>query len=207
MALFITFEGGEGCGKSLQSRNLYRRLIKLELPAALIHEPGGTALGQKVRYLLKQACDVPISPLAELFLFNASRCQLVQDVIKPALDEDKIVICDRFSDSTLAYQSYGRGINLASVKEINRMAVLGLKPDLTFLLDIPPEIGLSRKKTGANDRFEMEQLAFHKRVRDGFLELASKEPKRWVIIDSQLSRTRISDLVWQRVSKLLKQKL
>jgi dTMP kinase len=204
MALFITFEGGEGCGKSLQSRTLFRRLVKLALPAVLIHEPGGTPLGQKVRYLLKQACEIPISPLAELLLFNASRCQLVRDVINPALKQDKIVICDRFSDSTLAYQSYGRGVDIKLVKEVNQIAASGLTPDITFLLDIPPEFGLARKKSGANDRFEKEKLAFHNRVRNGFLELASKEPQRWTIIDSQLSKSQISSLVWQKVNSLLK---
>jgi dTMP kinase len=204
MSLFITFEGGEGCGKSLQSRTLFRRLDKLALPVILVHEPGGTLLGQKIRFLLKKACEIPVSPLAELLLFNASRCQLVQDVIGPALNEDKIVICDRFSDSTIAYQSYGRGLDIEAVNEINQKAVSGLKPDLTFLLDVPPNIGLSRKKAGANDRFEKEKLAFHTRVRNGFLEMAAREPGRWMIIDSQLSRSRISSLVWQKVSSLLK---
>lgn len=205
MSIFITFEGGEGCGKSLQSRTLHRRLSKISTRAILIHEPGGTLLGQKIRYLLKKACDIPISPLAELFLFNASRNQLVHDVIKPALKENKIVICDRFSDSTLAYQSYGRGLNLALVREINLLAVQGLKPDLTFLLDVPPEIGLKRKKYGTNDRFEQEILAFHQRVRQGFLNLAQDEPQRWVIIDSLLPPRKISETIWERVNSLLNQ--
>jgi len=169
MPLFITFEGGEGCGKSLQSRKLYRKLTQSAVPAVLIQEPGGTPLGVKVRYLLKQACEVPVSPLTELMLFNASRSQLVQDVILPGLEGGKIVICDRFTDSTVAYQSYGRGLDLNTVKTINEIASRGLKPDLTFLLDVPPEIGLSRKRQQANDRFEKEAVEFHQRVREGFL--------------------------------------
>ena len=204
MALLITFEGGEGCGKTLQSRILYRRMIQNSCPAILIHEPGGTLLGQRVRYLLKQSCQIPISPVVELLLFNASRGQLVQDVIRPALKGDKTVICDRFSDSTLAYQSYGRGLDADKVREVNEMAVAGLKPDVTFLLDIRPEIGLSRKKSGINDRYEQEKLDFHRRVRDGFLELASQDPGRWIIINSELSRKHISELIWQKVSDLFK---
>jgi dTMP kinase len=203
MSFFITFEGGEGCGKSLQSRNLYQRLVKTSISTILIREPGGTLLGQKIRYILKQACDIPISPLTELFLFNASRCQLVQDVIQPALKEGKVVICDRFSDSTIAYQSYGRELDLSVVKQINQLAVHSLKPDLTILLDVPPEIGLSRKKSGTNDRFEKETLEFHRKVREGFLKLAAEEPQRWIVIDSLLSPDRISDLIWQKVSFLL----
>jgi dTMP kinase len=204
MALFITFEGGEGCGKSTQARNLYRKLDKITIPAILIREPGNTPLGERVRYLLKQASEISISPLAELMLFNASRSQLVTDVIMPGLKEGKVIICDRFADSTIAYQSYGRGLDLDTVKEINRIASGGLKPDLTFLLDIPPELGLSRKNADANDRFEQEELAFHYKVRQGFLQLASEEPERWVVIDSTLSKNQIGGLVWDKVGQLLK---
>jgi dTMP kinase len=201
MALFITFEGGEGSGKSTQTRSVYRRLDQVALPAILIHEPGGTLLGDKVRYLLKQACNVPISPLTELLLFNASRSQLVKDVIQPSLNEGKIVLCDRFTDSTIAYQSYGRGLDIRTVNEINKISTQGLKPDLTILLDVPPEVGLARKRSGANDRFEQEALAFHKRVREGFLNLASEEPQRWIVIDSTLPRDRISELIWDKISQ------
>jgi dTMP kinase len=112
MALFITFEGGEGSGKSTQIRTLYRRLDMLAVPAILIREPGGTLLGDRIRYILKQACQVPISPLSELLLFNASRSQLVKEVIQPAVTAGKIILCDRFTDSTIAYQCYGRGLDL-----------------------------------------------------------------------------------------------
>lgn len=203
MSLFITFEGGEGCGKSLQTRVLHRKLTQLAIPAILVYEPGGTTLGERVRQLLKRACEIPISPLTELLLFNASRSQLVEEVIQPGLQQGKIVICDRFADSTLAYQSYARGLDLATVKEINRIATQGLQPDLTFLLDVPPYVGLSRKKAGANDRFEQETPAFHQRVREAFLKLAAEEPQRWVVIDSTLPRDRITGLIWERVSQWL----
>jgi dTMP kinase len=204
MSLFITFEGGEGCGKSLQSRILDRKLAQLAIPAILIHEPGGTPVGEKVRYLLKQACEIPISPLTELLLFNASRSQLITDVIQPGLKEGKIVICDRFVDSTIAYQSYGRGLDINMVREISRIASQGIKPDLTFLLDVPPEVGLSRKQTTATDRFDKEDRIFHQKVRDGFLALAAAEPHRWEIIDSNLSRKEIGDLIWNKIRPLLK---
>jgi dTMP kinase len=201
MSLFITFEGGEGCGKSFQSRALKRRLENLAVFSILIREPGGTPLGERVRFILKQACDIPISPLTELLLFNASRSQLVKHVIQPSLEAGQIVICDRFSDSTVAYQSYGRGLDLKTVKEVNRIASQGVKPDLTFLLDVPPELGLSRKRPEANDRFEKEDLDFHQRVREGFFKLAAEEPQRWVIIDSTLSKKHISNLIWEQVNK------
>lgn len=203
MSLFITFEGGEGCGKSLQSRALYRKLTRLAIPAILIHEPGGTPLGERVRFLLKQNREIRISPLTELLLFNASRSQLVAEVIQPGLKEDKIVLCDRFADSTIAYQSYGRGLDLSVVKEVNRIACQGLKPDLTFLLDVTPELGLSRKTNGAGDRFEQEAVAFHQKVREGFLQLAAEEPQRWLVIDSTLSRAQISGIIWNRVGQIL----
>jgi dTMP kinase len=188
MKLFITFEGGEGCGKSLQSKHLYHRLNKLVLPALLIHEPG----------------DISVSALSELMLFNASRSQLASDVILPALKEEKIVICDRFSDSTLAYQSFARGLDFKTVQQINDIACQGLKPDIIFLLDVPPEIGLARKKAGANDRFEQEDMDFHQRVREGFLKLAKQNHRRWVIIDATLPPKRIGQIIWNRVSREMK---
>jgi dTMP kinase len=199
MALFITFEGGEGSGKSTQIRTLYRRLDQLAIPVVLIREPGGTLLGDRIRYILKQACQVPISPLSELLLFNASRSQLVKEVIQPAIKEGKIVLCDRFTDSTIAYQSYGRGLDISSVKETNNIATQGVRPDLTFLLDVPPDTGLKRKRERANDRFEKEAMDFHQKVREGFLKLAGEEPGRWTVIDSTLSRDEIASIIWEIV--------
>jgi dTMP kinase len=200
MPLFITFEGGEGCGKSFQSRALYRKLLLASLPAILIHEPGGTPLGEKIRRLLKQEWDIPISPLTELMLFNASRSQLVTDVIQPALKAGENVICDRFSDSTLAYQSYGRGLDFNLIAEINRLASQGVKPDITFLLDVLPETGLSRKKKVEDDRFDRETLSFHQKVREGFLALAA-DSRRWVVIDAALPKNQIAAIIWDKVNR------
>ena len=202
MPLFITFEGGEGCGKSFQSKTLFRKLERLAVPSILIHEPGGTLLGERVRKLLKQASDISISPLTELLLFNASRSQLVGEVIQASLKKGQAVICDRFADSTIAYQHYGRGLDLQLVHEVNRIASQGCRPDITFLLDAPPEIGLSRKRPDAQDRFEQEDLDFHRKVRAGFLKMAAQEPDRWVVIDSTLSRSKIAGVVWKRVERL-----
>jgi dTMP kinase len=203
MSLFITFEGGEGCGKSTQSRILHRRLKKLAIPSLLIHEPGITSLGKKVTQLLKWSKSINISPLAELLLFNASRTQLVSEVIKPNLEKKVVVICDRFADSTMAYQGYGRGLDLNTVKVANALGTQGLVPNLTFLLDIPVEKGSERNKEKIPDRFEKENVNFHRRVREGYLKLAKAEPRRWLVIDATKSKEEIAEIIWQRVSKLL----
>jgi dTMP kinase len=206
MFLFITFEGGEGCGKSTQSKMLYRRLEKLDVPALLIHEPGVTALGSEIRRLLKWSEGLKISPVAELLLFNAARIQLVTEIIKPALEKGTTVICDRFADSTTAYQGYGRRLDMGAVAVANQIGTQGLKPDLTIFMDMPVKIGLARKKDKKSDRFEVENLSFHRRVREGYLKLAAAEPKRWLVIDATKSRDEIATLIWQRVSKELPRK-
>jgi dTMP kinase len=203
MALFITFEGGEGSGKSVQAKALYRKLSQLAIPVVLTHEPGGTPFGNKIARLLKWAQDTDISPLTELMLFNASRAQLVAKVILPSLKKGKVVICDRYADSTTAYQSYGRGLDLEMVNTINHAATQGLKPNLTVLLDIPAEEGLARKKARKQDRFERENIVFHQRVRKGYLKLAANDPKRWLVIDATQSKEKIEQTIWQKVSQLL----
>ncbi|MBL7126401.1 MAG: dTMP kinase [Dehalococcoidales bacterium] len=206
MALFITFEGGEGSGKSVQARALCRRLSRLAIPAILTHEPGVTSLGRKIAHWLKWGKDIGISPPAELMLFNASRAQLVNEVILPNLQSGKVIICDRYADSTIAYQSYGRGLDLTMVKAVNEAAVQGVKPDLTILLDMPVETGLARKKDKKPDRFEQENITFHRRVRQGYLELARAESDRWLVIDAAKSREAIAEIIWQKVSQLLSKK-
>ena len=203
MSLFITFEGGEGCGKSTQSRMLSRRLKKLAVPSLLIHEPGITALGKKITQLLKWSKDIKISPLAELLLFNVSRAQLVTEVIKPNLEKGVIVLCDRYADSTIAYQGYGRGLDLDKVKATNALGMQGVIPNLSILLDVPAETGFARNKDKKPDRFEKENLSFHKRVREGYLKLAKAEPKRWLVIDATKTKEEIAAIIWQRVSKRL----
>jgi dTMP kinase len=205
MSLFITFEGGEGCGKSVQARALYRRLLKLAIPALLTHEPGGTPFSKRLGRWLKWAAGVDISPLTELLMFNASRAQLVSEVIKPALQSGKMVICDRYSDSSTAYQGYGRGLFLETVRAINNSATQGLKPNLTILLDISAEEGLARKSARRQDRFEQEALAFHHRVRKGYLELAANEPQRWLMIDASQPKEKIKEIIWQRVSQMIRE--
>lgn len=203
MALFITFEGGEGSGKTIQAKALYRRLYKLAIPVLLTHEPGGTLLGDRLARWLKWSQDTGISPLTELLMFNASRAQLVAEVIQPGLKDGKVFICDRYTDSTTAYQSYGRGLNLELVKAINNAAAQGLKPSLTVLLDIPAEDGLARKRTKRHDRFEQEDVAFHQKVREGYLKLAADDPQHWLVIDASQSKAKIRQIIWQRVSQLL----
>lgn len=207
MSLFITFEGGEGCGKSTQAEKLFRKLCKASLPVVRTFEPGGTRLGRKVRpTLVSRQLKMQLSPMTELFLFAASRAQLVTEVIHPNLDDGKIVICDRFTDSTLAYQGYGRGINLKTIDIINTLATGGLKPELVILLDLPPQIGLTRHQGNKLGRFEQEGLDFHKRVRDGYLKLAAREPERWLVIDATLPKTEIGKIIWEKVSQLLASK-
>ncbi|MCD6452762.1 MAG: dTMP kinase [Dehalococcoidales bacterium] len=203
MSLFITFEGGEGSGKSTQSRILYEKLAGLTLPAILTHEPGGTSLGSQLKNWLKWIDDKDIPPLTELLLFNASRSQLITEVIRPNLKSHKVVISDRYADSTIAYQGYGRGLDLATVKAVNDIATQRLKPDLTVLLDIPVNDGFTRKKGDKHDRFEQETLAFHQRVRKGFLKLAQQEPSRWLVIDATQSKDKIAQIIWQRVNQCL----
>ena len=202
MGLFITFEGGEGCGKSTQSRLLLKKLKQRNIPAVLTHEPGGTALGDELRKTLKRKRDSSISPQAELFLLAASRAQLVAEVIRPALEEGKVVLCDRFTHSTMVYQGYGRGLDFTAIKMVNNMATRHLNPALIILLDIAPEQGLARKRS-LKDRFELEDISFHRRVREGYLKMAAAEPDRWLVIDASLPKRKVAEIIWERVSRLL----
>jgi dTMP kinase len=201
--LFITFEGGEGCGKSTQARLLLNNLEHRNIPAVLTHEPGGTPLGNRIRSILKVKRDFDISPQAELFLFAACRAQLIGEVILPALEAGRCVICDRFSGSTLAYQGYGRGLGLELIKSINSAATGGLEPDLIFLLDIQPETGLERKHNTGDDRFEAENVAFHRRVRDGYLELAARDPGRWIVVEAQQPVAKLGKTILDHVLPIL----
>jgi len=206
LGLFITFEGGEGCGKSTHSRLLLKKLEQQNIPAILTHEPGGTPLGNELRNLLKRRRGSPISPEAELFLLAASRAQLVAETIRPALEEGKVILCDRFTHSTMVYQGYGRGLDFTAIKMVNNMATRHLNPDLIVLLDIQPEQGLARKRS-LKDRFELEDLSFHRRVREGYLKLAEAEPDRWLMIDASSPKGRIAEIIWDRVSSLLGQRI
>jgi len=203
LAFFVSFEGGEGSGKSTQARVLYERLLQANVPAVLTHEPGGTALGDKARRLLKRSQQAEISPIAELFLIVASRAQLVTEVIRPSLDSGAVVVCDRYADSTVAYQGYGRGIDMDFVHAVNRVATQGVFPQLVVLLDMPIEAGLTRKGTVARDRFEAESAEFHQRVREGYVRMASADPQRWLVLDATLPKREISRRIWDRVAEML----
>jgi dTMP kinase len=204
MSLFITFEGIEGCGKSTQSKILKKRLDKMAIPALLTHEPGVTALGKRINHLLKWTEKVSISPVAELLLFNVSRAQLVSEVIRPAISRGTIIICDRYADSTVAYQGYGRELDLGIVNKANETGTQGIVPDMTILLDMPVETGMQRKEGEKPDRFESESLEFHQKVRQGYLKLAAEQPQRWVVIEADQDKRTIGNLVWQAVASLMK---
>lgn len=195
MAYFITFEGGEGSGKTTQIRQAGEFLRQQGIPCLITEEPGGTPLGQKIREILLNRNAFSIAPLSELLLFQASRYEHVETVIGPALKAGKVVLCDRYTDATIAYQGFGRGISLEQIQRLNDFATASLKPDRTFLFDMPVEAGLSRASQRMDqqqdqlreDRFEQEALAFHQRVRDGYLSLAQAEPERFIILDGTKS--------------------
>jgi dTMP kinase len=199
-SFFIVFEGGEGSGKTTQAKGLANRLRKLGFPVMLTHEPGGTLLGNKLRRWVKWGRGVTTQ--TELFLFLASRSQLVSRVIRPALEKSHIVICDRFDASTFAYQGYGRGMDPDFLRMVNTFVTDGLRPDLTVLLDVSAEQGLGRKKMKM-DVFEREEFLFHQRVREGYLKMAAADPERWMVIDATLPEVKIRDIIWEQVQKSL----
>ena len=201
MGLFVVFEGIEGSGKSTQSSALAHRLQQAGVPVAAVHEPGSTAIGEEISRLLKMGDD--IDPLAELFLFSAARSLLIRSVIAPALERGDVVVSDRYIYSTAAYQGYGRGLDLAAIHSISNMATSGIVPDLTVLLDLPVEDGLGRKTADTFDRFEREAQGFHRRVRDGYLELAQGDPSHWLVLDARETEKSLSGDVWRHVWRLV----
>jgi dTMP kinase len=192
VSLFITLEGIEGSGKSSHARNLAAALRDAGRVVVETREPGGTSAGAALRALLLGS-ETPLTGLAELFLYCADRTQHLSQVVRPALAAGRIVICDRFSDSTIAYQGYGRGLDLDVVRALDAHARGGLVPTLTFLLDCPVGVGLGRAQARAQgtDRFERETIAFHERIRQGFLAIAADEPERVVVIDSTRDATAV----------------
>ena len=186
--IFISFEGIEGSGKTIQARLLDEFLRKKGYTVVLTEEPGGTQIGLKIRELLLSVEHQEMTSVAELMLYNASRAQLIKEVILPSIKKGAIVITDRFNDSTVAYQGYGRGIDLNLIDSIDRIVTAGLKPDITILLDLNVEVGLKRNRgIHKADRLELEDKAFHKKVRNGYLEIAGKEPERIKLIDASKS--------------------
>ena len=203
---FITIEGGEGSGKSTLTRSLQNSLSEVGHPVTLCREPGGTVLGEQLRAALFSQAETATSteltrgtpsPLTELLVFSAARAQLLQEIILPALGDGNTVICDRYTDSTFAYQQYGRGLDRSLIEMAVRLTVGNLKPSLTILLDLEPEQGLARhgivnqkdlfggtSPIGGNNYLDFESLAFHKKIREGYLEMASREPDRWLVLDA-----------------------
>lgn len=202
--LFVTFEGGEGSGKSTQVARLAARLRAMGLDPLVTREPGGTPVGEGIRALLLDHERRPTA-MTEALLMVAARAQLSATVLRPALDAGRLVLCDRFGDSTLAYQGGGRGIDHALLLELNRAATGGLAPALTLLFDVPVGVGLERRhgSAGATNRLDREPAEFHERVRARYLELAAAEPGRWRVLDATLGEDEIEARVWEAVGPRL----
>jgi len=200
---FITFEGGEGAGKTTLIESLAKKFAEQEISVIITREPGGTKLGEHVRnILLSHSDDTTLSPYAELALFLASRAQHIQEVIKPAIEKGKVVLCDRFNDSSIAYQGLARGLGMEKVAQACSFFSSNLEPDLTFFLDIDPKVGLSRNSEGF-DRIESEEIAFHNLIRDGYLKLAEENPARIHVINAELPPAKVYDLAFESVSSLI----
>lgn len=222
MSILVSFEGGDGSGKSAQVDILCKRLHDAGVQAMLVREPGSTPLGEYLRYWLKREVseEEAITPIAELFVFAAARAEIVSKVIRPALRlEGMVVVTDRFADSTTAYQGYGRGLELSQVRAANAFAIQGVVPDLTFLLDCAPEEGLgrigqlqtrlpmdpedepsaTRIDEEGTQRFEQESIDFHRRVRAGYLEMAQADTERWEVVDATMPVESVADAVWHRL--------
>ena len=207
--LFVTFEGGEGSGKTTQLKTLLAHLRATGRDTVETRDPGGTPIGKQIRELLLDRENTRMAAIAELLLYEASRAQLVDEVIRPVLREGRIVLCDRFTDSTLAYQGHGRRLDRDLILRLNDLATGGMRPNLTLLLDLPPEVGLTRAQERLahprtrRDRIEEEVLSFHQRVREGYLAIAAAEPGRVVVLDASHGILAIEAQIRQRVEALL----
>ena len=206
---FITFEGPEGGGKSTHVKDLAERLRAEGRTVLMTREPGGTRLAELIRGLVRDEVDDPPVTRSEVLLFLAARAQVVSQVIKPALARGEWVVCDRFADSTFAYQGYGRGIDVQLLKNFNDFVTEGLVPDLTILLDVPPEVSRTRlaarqaSTSDTGDRIEAAGEMFHRRLREGFLDLAKAEPKRFTVIDASKSIDKVAAAVQKTVQRIL----
>jgi dTMP kinase len=203
--MFISFEGIDCCGKTTQVTLLLEKLNAVNRQFLLLREPGGTSISEKIRSILLDKKNLNMTQMTELLLFSASRVQLVNEVIKPALADQKIVICDRYVDSTSAYQGYGRGLLLGAVKTINRVATMDVMPKKTFFIDITVQEMVERRKASAHetDRMELNNEEFFSRVRNGYHELAKEEPNRFVVINGKQTMMDIHEEIWNVVSQLL----
>ncbi len=203
--MFITLEGPEGSGKSTQIRRLAKRLEAMGYPVITTREPGGTPIGDQIRHVLMWMENQELHPRTEILLFLAARAQLVEQVIKPALQDGKIILCDRYGDSTLAYQGYGHGLDLEQLREMLDFATDHLKPDLTILMDLDVKTGLMRKQAEDEwNRLDAYEVLFHERVREGYLNLAHAEPERWQIVDASKGIDAVQEDLFQIVLDALK---
>jgi len=205
--VLITFEGVEGSGKSTQAERLAKRLAALGVSCLASREPGGTEIGESVRGILLNPQYDEMQGLTELFLYLASRNQLVREKVMPALEAGKVVILDRFGDSSIAYQGAGRELGEKLVARLNRLATADLKPGLTVLVDVPVKVGQGRKGSGVLDRLESERVEFHERVRQGYLQVARRAPGRFRVVDGMLPADELERLVFRHVEELLKRKV
>lgn len=198
--MFITLEGPEGSGKSTQIRRLAKRLESLGYPVITTREPGGTPIGDQIRQVLVRMENKELHPRTEILLFLAARAQLVEQLIKPSLRDGKIILCDRYGDSTLAYQGYGHGLDLDQLRQMLDFATDHLKPDLTILLDLDVKTGLMRKKAEDEwNRLDAYEVLFHERVREGYLNLAHEEPERWRIVDASQGIDAVQEDLFQLI--------
>ena len=201
---FITFEGVEGSGKSTQISTLAERLRGAGWTVLVTREPGGTTAGEQIRDVMLNRGNERLTALAETFLVMAARAQHVEEVVRPALAAGTLILCDRFADSTLAYQGYARGLDRQVLRRLNRLATAGITPDMTIVFDIPAAIGLRRRRAQRDiNRLDMESMRFHERVRKGFQQLAKQEPRRIKIVKSTGTREQISDIVADLIEPLL----
>ena len=211
MSLFITFEGVEGSGKTTQIQRLKKYFTQKGIPCKVTREPGGSPIGEKIRKILLNPDHRGMTPMTELFLYEAARAQHVKEVIEPFLEKGGVVLCDRFSDATVAYQGYGRSIDLKWIERLNRLSSQGIRPNVTFLLDCPSDLGLKRAlqrnralKQEKEGRFEREEVQFHRRVRKGYLDIAKREPRRVKVIDTREGEDRVFDKIREIVDNLIK---
>jgi dTMP kinase len=206
LGFFIVFEGPEGAGKTTQIKRLAKRFEEAGTSPVVTREPGGTPAADAIRAVILEP-SLHINPLTEFLLYSASRAQHVDEVIKPALEQGKTVICDRFFGASVAYQGYGRGLDLDFIYDLSKRVAQGIKPDLVLLLDIDPQRGLERiAKRGQKDRLELADLEFHRRVRKGFLQQA-KDHQNWQVLNAAQSEEALTAMIWQVVTEYLKHPL
>jgi len=199
LSLFITFEGPEGSGKTTQARLLVEYLQARGYPVLYTREPGGTEISEQIRQVILSARNKAMQSEAEVLLFSAARAQIVAELIRPALAAGKIVICDRYADSTMAYQGHGLGLDLDALRAITRFATGGLVPERTFYVDVPVEVGLARRQRGEMNRLDQKEVAYHTRVRNGYLALMQAEPHRFIVIDGSQTIVQVQQEIRTRM--------